>query len=276
MLPTATHDLQGCLDRVDRLGVFPEAARKILAVTQNPDSTLGDLEDAVSRDPVLSARVLQVANSPLYGLQSRVGTLRRAVQMLGLEGTRGVAFALAVSALGRDAGGVARDLYDHAIATGAVVKVLAPHVPGVHAGLMYATALVHDLGLQLLLLLEERATREMLGKIGHNKNLVHAERLHFGFDHAQLGAAGLLRWGLPEPAAELVQLHHEPLAGKHRARALLQVADHVAEGLMLEDIEPDDLADRGKWHPAAAYLTVPPSVWPKLATSLPDLMAEMQ
>lgn len=276
MLPTATHDLQACLDRVDRLGVFPEAAQRILNVTQNPDTTLADLEEAVAGDPVLSARVLQVANSPLYGMQSRVGTLRRAVQMLGLDGTRGVAFALAVSALGEDGGQEARDLYDHAIATGAVVKLLAPQVPGVHAGLMYATALVHDLGLQLLLILEPTATRKLLNKLGHNKNLVHAERLHFGFDHAQLGAAGLLRWGLPEPAAELVQLHHQPLAGKHRARALIQVADHVAEGLMLEQIEAQDLADRGRWHPAAHLLCVPDEVWDSLATRLPELMAEMQ
>jgi HD-like signal output (HDOD) protein len=230
----------------------------------------------VACDPVLSARVLQVANSALYGLQSRVGTLRRAVQMLGLEGTRGVAFALAVSALGREGGPEARDLYDHAVATGAVVKLLAPHVPGVHAGLMYATALVHDLGLQLLLILEPGSTAEMLRKLGHNKNLVHAERLHFGFDHAQLGAAGLLRWGLPEPAAELVQLHHQPLAGKHRARALIQVADHVAEGLLDEGLEPEDLADRGQWHPVAPLLCVPPRVWTTLATELPSLMLEMR
>lgn len=275
MLPTATHDLQSCLDRVDNLGVFPEAAQQILSVTQHPDSTLADLEEAVACDPVLSARVLQVANSPLYGLQSRVGTLRRAVQMLGLDGTRGVAFALAVSALGREGSDVARDLYDHSLATGAVVKLLASHVPAVHAGLMYATALVHDLGLQLLLLLEPESTQTMLIKLGHNKKLVHAERLHFGFDHAQLGAAGLLRWGLPEPAAELVQLHHQPLAGKHRARALIQVADHIAEGLM-EDLEADDLADRGRWHPAAPLLCVPPTVWDNMGTQLPDLIGQMQ
>ena len=275
MLQSANHDLQACLDRLDRLGVFPDAAARILRVTQNPDATLADLEHAVGSDPVLSARVLQVANSALYGLQHKVGTLRRAVQMLGLEGTRGIAFAFAASALGAEGGPLARDLYDHALATAAVVKMVAPNVPGVHAGMLYATALVHDLGLQLLLILEHDASSEMQAKLGHGKKLIVAERLHFGFDHAQLGAAGLERWGLPGPAAELVRSHHDALSNRHPARALLQVADDVAQCLMEEDAEPETLAERGEWHPAAPILNVHPRVWAEVAMELPTLVMEM-
>ena len=273
MLPPAKHDLEDCLDRIDRLGVFPEVAQRILDVSQRPDSTFDELEKVVASDPVLSVRVLQIANSPLYGLQSRVGTLRRAVLMIGLEGTRALAFALAVSALGARTGPTGRDIYDHALVTAAIVRLLAPHVPGVHGGLLYSAALVHDLGLQLLLMLEPKATEEMLQKLGHNAKLASAERLHFGFDHAALGAAGLRRWGLPEPAAELVERHHEAPGGKpHRSVALLQIADHVAEGLMEEDVQPEDLANRGRWHPMAGVLNLDDEVWNKVAFGLPDVL----
>lgn len=271
MLPARNHDLHSCLDRIDRLGVFPEVAHRILRVTQSVDATMADLESAVSIDPVLTARVLQVANSPLYGLSQKIGTLRRAVQMLGMEGTRGVAFALAVSAMGSQGGQQARALYDRAIATAATTRLLAPHVAGIHAGMMFAAALVHDLGLQLLLIVEGDATRELLSKLGHNRTLVRAERFHFGFDHAQLGGEGLRRWGLPEPAAMLVASHHDPIRPHQRSRALLQIADHVGEGVIHGDL-PWQIADRGRDHALAPLLSVPGELWDELAEQLPGVM----
>lgn len=271
MLPAKNHDLQSCLDRIDQLGVFPEVAHRILQVTQSADATMADLESAVEIDPVLTARVLQVANSPLYGLSQRIGTLRRAVQMLGMEGTRGVAFALAVSAMGSQGGREARALYDRAIATAAATRLLAMHVPGVHAGMMFAAALVHDLGLQLLLIVEGEATRELLAKLGHNRTLVRAERFHFGFDHAQLGGEGLRRWGLPEPAAELVSSHHDPIRPHQRSRALLQVSDCIGEGV-LHGEQPWQLSDRGRNHALAPILGLRDDLWDELAERIPDTM----
>ncbi len=275
VLPPAHHTLEACLDRIDRLGVFPEAAQRILQVTQDPNADLGHLEVAVASDPVLSARVLQVANSALYGQHHQVGSVRRAVQLLGLDATRAMAFALAVSALGRDGDQVAHDLYDHALVTAGLMQLLAPAVPGVHGGLMYVAALTHDIGLQLLLIVEPDATRELLHKLGHDRSLVHAERVHFGFDHAQLGGAGLRRWGLPAPAAELVEHHHQLVASQNRPRALLAVADFVAEGLMVDGLEPTDLADRGRWHPLAPVLGIPDEHWDVVADSLPGVFADV-
>ncbi|MBX2800480.1 MAG: HDOD domain-containing protein [Myxococcales bacterium] len=264
MLSTPSHDLVSCLDRIDRLGVFPDAAQRVLQVAQRPDADLTDLEEAVCADPVLSARVLQVANSALYAPKSTVGTVRRAVQLLGLDATRAMAFALAVSALGSDGGPLARSLHEHALLTSEVVVRLSPHVASVHSGLLFLTALVHDLGLQLLLLLEPDATTQLVDKLGHGTTLVRAERLHFGFDHAQLGAEGLLRWGLPEPAAELVRTHHDPVMDrKQRARALLQVADHMAEGAQAGEM-PWQVAERGRWHPLSELLHIDDGVWEKL------------
>ncbi len=274
MLSPRHHSLSDALEEINQLGVFPEAAGRILEVTQDPTARIQDLERVVASDPVLSARILQVANSPLYGLSTKIGTLGRAVQMLGMDGTRGIAFALAVSTVGAKGGPLARSLYLHAIASASIVHVAAPVAYGVHGGLLFVTALVHDLGLQLLLILEPDAEQMLLENFGHNSMLVKAERVHFGFDHAQLGAEGLRQWGLPDPAAELVGHHHDPVAKKMRSRALLRVADELAEAI-LQGETSDGIAELAHRHPLSPPLGIPREKWLEVIERVPEVMSEL-
>jgi len=259
--------LDNILDRVDQLKLFPAAAQRIMALCQRDDAELKDLALAVASDPVLTARLLQAANSPFYGLPKRVATVPRAVQLLGMEGTRSIAFAQAVNALSMQAGPRARSLYDHAMASGAVMLQLAPRLDGVHPPLMFATALVHDLGLQLLFLLDPEATERRLDTFGHGPRFAKEEREALGFDHAQLGAAGLRRWGLPEEQAVLVETHHSPMGRQQRSRVLMQIADAMADGV-IEGEEADQLAARGRNHPLSPLLSAPPTAFEAAAQDL--------
>lgn len=274
MLSPAHRDLTATLHEINQLGVFPDAAVRILDVTQDPTAQLHDLERVVASDPVLSARILQVANSPLYGLTTKIGTLGRAVQMLGMDGTRGVAFALAVSTMGARGGPRSQALYLHAIAAASVVHVAAPHCYGVHGGLLFVTALVHDLGLQLLLLLEPESSERLIEKFGHTAMLTKAEKVHFGFDHAQLGAAGLREWGLPEPVVELVAHHHDPVAKKQRSRALLHIADDVAAAILAGESQ-EDVARIAYAHGLAEPLSINAVQWTEIIEKVPDVMSEL-
>ncbi|MEN0062093.1 MAG: HDOD domain-containing protein [Myxococcota bacterium] len=274
MLAPGQHDLDGALARINQLGVFPDAAIRILDVTQDPTAQLTDLERAVASDPVLSARVLQVANSPLYGLSQSIGTLSRAVQMLGMDGTRGVAFALAVSAVGAHGGPLCHELYLHALASASVVRLAGPLANGVHSGMLFVTALVHNLGLQLLLILEPESSRALLERFGHNAMLTKAERVHFGFDHAQLGAEGMRQWGLPDPAAELIAHHHDPVAKTQRSRALLAIADDVADAILAGDTVAG-IAALASDHPLGAPLGLSDVHWMTVVDQVPEVMSEL-
>ena len=274
MLSPAQRDLTDAISRINQLGVFPDAATRILEVTQDPSARLHDLERVVASDPVLSARILQVANSPLYGLSTRIGTLGRAVQMLGMDGTRGIAFALAVSTVGAQGGPLSHGLYLHAIAAASVVHVAAPMIHGVHGGLLFVTALVHDIGLQLLLVVEPESEEALLDKFGHNAMLTKAEHVHFGFDHAQLGAAGLREWGLPEPVAELVQHHHDPVAQRQRSRALLRIADDLAEAIVMGETV-DAIGHLAHEHALSQPLAISQPQWMEVVERVPDVMSEL-
>ena len=230
--------IEQVIQHIDNVGLFPTAAQRILELTKSPSATVTDLESAVSTDSVLAGRVLKVANSPLLGRRVKVGSLRRAVQMLGFDGTRDLALALAVSGLSQPDTDLGRYLWLHSEATAWCCRVLAQNTRRVGSEELFVTGLLHDLGIQLLLAIERDKTEDLLRQFhAHESLFLRAERVHYGFDHAELGGACLRRWGLPPMVIELVETHHRPIErpcrfADKRSRALLQLADIIADKLI--------------------------------------------
>jgi len=81
------------------LPALPEAALKIRQAVNNPSVGSKEIIQIVQSDPVLSARLVRVANSPLYGTWREIKTLHDAVRRLGLETTKNLSFSLSVKQL---------------------------------------------------------------------------------------------------------------------------------------------------------------------------------
>ena len=81
------------------LPALPEAAFKIRQAINNPEVGSSEIIQIVQTDPVLSARLVKVANSPLYGTWREIKTVRDAVRRLGLETTKNLSFSLSVRQL---------------------------------------------------------------------------------------------------------------------------------------------------------------------------------
>lgn len=81
------------------LPALPEAALKIRQAINQPNVGSAEIIQIVQTDPVLSARLVKVANSPLYGTWREIKTVRDAVRRLGLETTRNLSFSLSVKQL---------------------------------------------------------------------------------------------------------------------------------------------------------------------------------
>jgi len=226
------------LNQLDALHVYPAAATKVMQVAKSPTSSLVDMERAVSTDPVLAARLLKMANSPMYGLRSRVASLDRAIAVLGFAGTRDVALGLAIGGIGSGLTPWGKRMWRHALAAAWANKVLTRHVRHVDVEGAFVTGLLHDVGLQLLLVLHDEAVGGLLMKYqaeGHE--LLAAEKESFGTDHTELGGACLRRWGVPPQIADVIVAHHavdparEPGLKKPRDVAMLQIADLLAQGI---------------------------------------------
>lgn len=81
------------------LPMLPEAAMEIRKAVNSFDVGSQEIIDIVQTDAVLTARLLKVSNSPLYGTWREIKTIKDAVRRLGVEAARNLSFSLSVHQL---------------------------------------------------------------------------------------------------------------------------------------------------------------------------------
>lgn len=217
-----------------RLPSPPAIAVKILDAVQNDRASMGQLADIISSDPSLSAKLLRVANSSIYGLMYKVGSIDKALTVLGVNVLKNIALSFVISEELRASSdsGFDLDYFWRRSVTAAVAADLTAKMVGQSNDDAFVTTLLADIGILLLqrhdppgyqVLLEDHEARSCpIGEV---------EREHYGFDHAELSATLLARWGLPKTVTEPLTYHHRPSAAPEKyqeAAEVVQLADRLS------------------------------------------------
>jgi len=90
-MPTVEETL---IDHLKKMPPLNAALQNTLMLLNSQSSDYKKISNAILQDPVLTGRVLQIANSSFYGSQRRVTDLSIACSMLGLETLRGLVYTL--------------------------------------------------------------------------------------------------------------------------------------------------------------------------------------
>ncbi|HHY90203.1 MAG TPA: HDOD domain-containing protein, partial [Clostridiales bacterium] len=89
--------LDQLLRTVKDMPVLPESIHKILQLTEDPDSTVQDIEREILKDQSLASKVLRLANSAYYGYPRKIGTISEATILLGFQAIRSLTLASGVN-----------------------------------------------------------------------------------------------------------------------------------------------------------------------------------
>ena len=229
--------VQAAIQEISHIATLPEVTMKIIKLVEDPDSTAQDLNKVISHDPALGARILKVVNSAFYGLPGQIGSINRAIVLLGLNAVKNIAIAASLAKLfrgGKIAPGFhARDLWTHAIACGTGTRLLAKKVGLGLPDEAFLAGLIHNIGM----LVEIQARRpkfvQALDLLEQNPDMTlrEAESRILGANHEDFGAGLCKVWKFPASFAYVTGFHHHPwdLAEKNRAlTGLVHVADVVA------------------------------------------------
>ena len=198
-------------------------------------SPLEAIAAAVAEDQGLSARLLALANSAFYGLQSQVGTVGRAVAVLGLREVRSLVLALGMRGLAGarplPPGFAFTPYLAHQLAVAGAARGLARITAAMDPDDAFTAGLLHDLG-KLLTALYRPEDWQAQAALAAAEGLPwhEAEERHWGLDHGLIGGMVLRSWNLPESLTEPVNWHHAPLAapGRPLPCALTSLADALA------------------------------------------------
>ncbi|AOU97664.1 hypothetical protein BI364_06565 [Acidihalobacter yilgarnensis] len=201
--------LAALLGRVNKLPTLPSVALRVLELGEDPYAGIGEITEVVANDPVLSAKLLKAANSPLYAMRRQVDNLRQAISVLGFNAalTLALSFSLAPES---DAGPLDKLAYWRRSLLAAVgARVIAEQAHINEASKCFVGALLQDIGMLVLEKAHTESYADMLVACDSHEALVLAERQAFGFDHAVVGAALLENWRLPECAWRAVAGSHD-------------------------------------------------------------------
>ncbi len=130
---------------------LPDIALRVREAANDPHADVVRIARIIQSDPVLAARLVQAANSPLYAPRTPISTLRTAVAFLGLEVTRNLVLTYTLRGLFRTESSLLRArmgaLWRHSALVAAIAFTLAERTAGLDPDRGMLVGLLHDIGL---------------------------------------------------------------------------------------------------------------------------------
>jgi len=214
------------------ISTLPEVTIQIVEVVQDPRSTAHDLHKIVRNDPALSARVLRVVNSAFYGLPGQIGSIDRAIMLLGLNAVKNIAIAASIgkmfktSVMCDDFSG--KDLWTHSVAVGATNKLITASIGLLLPDEAFLAGLMHDIGLVAIMQCHAGDIPRIVELTKSGIPFTQAERQVIGSDHQEVGAALTTKWKFPRSFQYVTGFHHNP-ADLAKENRLLTTVTYISD-----------------------------------------------
>jgi len=84
------------LSHIKNLPPLPQSVYDVQKITSDPNSSIKDLVEVIKKDPLLTADLLKVANSPLYGFTRQIKTVDQAIALFGMSSVQGFVISFAI------------------------------------------------------------------------------------------------------------------------------------------------------------------------------------
>ncbi len=225
--------IRNMITELGNLPTIPSIYFEIMNALQSASVSSFEIGEIIAKDPGLTAKVLQLANSAFFGSASNVSNPEEAVQFLGV----GIIAALALSHQlfasldpQKFHDFQVEKMWHHSIQTALMARGIAwmETRTASLAELSFTAGLLHDVGKLILLDRMPISYRSVFQKAAHGKTkLIQLEKQEFNVDHSDVGGYLLGIWGLSTALVEPVFFHHTPnQSGDQEFTALTAV--HVA------------------------------------------------
>lgn len=207
----AGRDLRDIVDRIIDLPTLPQVVSRILGLIDDPTSNVKDINEVMSKDPALVAKILKVVNSAFYGLPNRVSSITQAIVILGFNTVK----SLAISASVLDMFGTGEEHFSyeefwaHSVGCATVAQTIAGQQPGADRDTAFVLGLTHDVG---KLILDQYAPVEFqqILAIAREREcpFCEAEQDVLETSHSEIAYWLAQKWQLADDLALAMKHHH--------------------------------------------------------------------
>jgi len=227
---------------------LPQVATRVMRISENLDTSSEELQNLIRTDQALSAPVLRIANSAIFGMRREVTTLTQAILTLGFSTARAVVLASSIkNHFNRGpAGPQTRILWEHALAAAITGSAIGKALRFPAPEEVFLGGLMHDIGKSVMALQFSERYDALLATIcDQETDSLSLELNAFGFDHAMVGEALLRSWKIATGFQAATRWHHDPLQAppEHRRLvALVALGNKMATDLQADLSASDALA----------------------------------
>ncbi|PWU04753.1 MAG: two-component system response regulator [Terriglobia bacterium] len=246
-------DARRVVSAIGSLPSLPGTCASLVAALQRPDVGLEEIGRIIQQDVSMTAKVLQLVNSRLFGLVCEITTVQTAVGRLGLDTLRQLVLSVEIFRTFEPEspihGFALEEFQDHCRLTAKIAARLP--APDAVVPVAVMAALLHDIGkLVLAVRLPGQFEKAIQAARLAGKPLYCMEEDSVGANHAEIGAYLLSLWGLPEAIIDAVSRHHRPETGSVPGGGLDVLAvTHIADALAWEVAAAgDDVDGMAPWN----------------------------
>lgn len=209
------------------LPIQADIAREFMHLMQRDGAwDTADLIRLASQDPAIAGRLIQAANSPLFGHRVRIRSVQQAVVYLGIDASKRILAGLVARSLFGSSRSQS-ELWKHSLWVAHFLENAAKSKGFMSPEEALLAGLVHDVG--RLAITKHRMMPAHIQFAQQEGPAVWAETLLFGVDHSEIGARILESWRFPESIVTAVRLHHRPAETDSVAASAVYAAEFWSE-----------------------------------------------
>ena len=229
--------LAALIGRMKSLPSPPTVYYRLMQAVLAEDISASEVGSVIAQDLGMTAKVLQLVNSPLFAPSRAIATPEQAVIYLGIDTVRALAITESIFCqfgTRNHPGFSPEELRDHSFQVATLAKRIAKEqrLAPQFVDDIYLGGLMHDVGKLVLGSNFPGEYREVVRSFGDSAALRETERRLFGTTHAEVGAYLLWLWGMPASVAGIVAQHHpaDEDAGATEPAAIVHLADRIIRG----------------------------------------------
>ncbi|EHR42652.1 MULTISPECIES: HDOD domain-containing protein [Alishewanella] len=217
---------------------LPDSYFRVRELMESDTASLDDIAEVILLDPVLTSKLLKLANSAIYRLPYQVDSVSKALLVLGKTQVYNLILSIGISSACSQINCTAIDLerfWEQSVNAALIAKYLATHISLKSADRTYVSGLLHNIG-ELVVAQQNAEIATECQQYSSEIKPWQLQQRKLGFTYASCGAELLHLWQLPDAIADPVALQHN---SQYEARSPEDLIVYLAVRLALANQHPE-------------------------------------
>lgn len=198
------------------LASLPHVAGRVLKLIQNKNAELNQIAKLIEADPILTMKLLRVANSPIFATRNEIRSIQHALMLLGMKRISNIVLSVSIYSkffinAHKNAAVLMERFFQHSYLTGMTAKTLTQILRKNFEDNEFVGGLLHDIGKMAMLQVhpkEYSLVRQLISQEGLNE--LAAEKEVFNENHIEVGLQIAHLWKLPEEIHRIIAFYKFP------------------------------------------------------------------